>query len=110
MLCAEMIELAFLLEMDDGGVAVVIPDAELLADRHTVDLFHERLVRRRVKIQAADEVFAVDRMGVGLHDGAEPVSDREQVGRADLMLDLMSELHGFTSFRFWYEMALADSV
>ena len=47
---AEAVQFALLLQMDDGGIAVLQADAELLARVDAVELFAQRLVAEIVEI------------------------------------------------------------
>ena len=76
--------------MDDGGVAVVEPDAELLAQVDAVELLAQGLVVRGVEVQAADVVFPVDRVRVALHHGPQARAQDNQIGGVELVLPLMT--------------------
>ncbi len=86
--------------MDDGGVAVVEPDAELLAHVDAVELLAQGLVVRVVEVQAADVVFPVDRVRIALHHGPQARAQDKQIGGVELVLPLMAVLniHGVSPF------------
>ena len=76
--------------MDDRGIAVIIADAELLAQVYPVDLFPQRLVAEIVKVEAADQIPAVFGMGIALGHRAQALPDGQKIRITDLMLPLMA--------------------
>ena len=86
---AETVDLALFLEVDHRGVAVVVADADLLAQVHAVDLLAQGLVVGVVKVERADEIPAVHGVRVDLGHGAQALPDREQVEICDLVLPLV---------------------
>ena len=94
--CAELgaqpADLAFLLQVDQGRVSVVVPDAELLAHIHAVNFLPQRLVLKIVKVQAADQVFSIPGVRVCVRDCPQPLPDRQKVRIPDFMLPFMPVL------------------
>ena len=78
---------------DNIGVEVVQANAVFFAFCHAVELFPQGQIVNVVKIQASDIVNAVLCVWVGPQKRTQPLPQDQQIGTADLMLDLMSELH-----------------
>ena len=92
---AQAVPAALLFQADEGGVPVVISDAELFPAVHPVDFLPQGLVLRRVEIQAPDPVAAARRVPIGPAHRPEPGPEGQPVGKIDLMLPLMPVLRHF---------------
>ena len=110
---AEAVAPALLLQSDEGGIPVIIADAEFLPHVDAVDLLPQGLVGGVVKIQGADAVLSPHRVGIGLRHSLQALPDAQQIGVADLVLPLMPVLllHVSSPFNsvllFWMHLTAA---
>ena len=91
---AQPADLAFLLQMDQGRISVVVPDAEFLTQVDPIHLFPERPVVQVVKIQASDQVFPALRMRIRNCNGPKSLADRQQIRVPDLVFPFVTVSNG----------------
>ena len=110
LLPAKPAALALLLQLDEARVAVVIPDTELFPPAHAVQLFAQRPILRRVKIEAPDAVPAIHRMCIRLHHRPQPLPQHEEVAGIQRDLPFMAIVHMFRSFRVFVGLSYRASL
>ena len=89
-LCAKPVKPAFLFEIYDRSIIVVISDPELLPTVNPVYFFPKGFVIRIIEIKASDMVLSVLCMRIGSSNGTEPLSYGKQVRIVYLVLPFMS--------------------
>ena len=79
--------------MDNRGIQIVIPDAELFPQVDPVDFFPQCLVVRVIKIQAADQIFSINGVWIRLCYRTKTLPDGKQISIADLVLPFMTIMY-----------------
>ena len=88
--CTKSVEAAFLFEINDGSIIVVISDPELLPTVNPVYFFPKGFVIRIIEIKASDMVLSVLRMRIGSSNGTKSLPYCKQIRIIDLVLPFVS--------------------
>jgi hypothetical protein len=88
----ESVDLAFLLQMDEGSISVVIADPELFPAVDAINLFAQCFVVQIIEIEAPYPVFSVSGVRIDLCHRIHTLLDDDAVARVDLMLPFMTEV------------------
>ena len=101
LLAAQAVDLAFFLQVNQGEIAVIVPQAELFPPVDAIQLFTQSPVSGRFKIEAPNAVNSIFPMGVRPGRRPETGPEPRKVAGGNLMLPLAAEFHiRFTSFPF----------